>query len=127
MARRLEDWAHSLAEDHAQADAVKDLFFKRSLYSSTADFFAALLETFPDGAELEPGVLQLLVAELRGVWGAEKAVEEGELPEHIAFWKQLSERTGMVQIPPFDDPDVIAAARRVVTLRDGQIASDERR
>ena len=45
----------------------------------------------------------------------------------IDLMRSLNEEQGVTFLFSTHDPDVIAAARRVVTLRDGQIASDERR
>ena len=45
----------------------------------------------------------------------------------IALMRELNESEGVTFLFSTHDPEVIAAARRVITLRDGRIASDETR
>ena len=45
----------------------------------------------------------------------------------IAMMRRLNEEEGVTFLFSTHDPEVIAAARRVITLRDGRIANDERR
>jgi hypothetical protein len=90
IARR---WQHDGGARGHQRE-IDDLFYKRSLYDSTAAFLEALLALFPDGRPLADADLRRLVDELRGVWGAEKALEEGELEEHLSFWQELARRSG---------------------------------
>ena len=47
--------------------------------------------------------------------------------ELIRLMKQMNEQEGVTFLFSTHDPEIIEVARRVVTLRDGKIASDERR
>ncbi len=73
---------------------IRDHFFKRSLYDTTAEFLTALLAEFPSGHRLEDEDLHVLITELRGLWGPEKALEEGDLDEHVDFWHKLAAHSG---------------------------------
>jgi hypothetical protein len=72
---------------------ISEHFYKRSLYATPTAFLDALLELFPEGDELADGDLRVLVDELRGMWGPEKALEEGDLSEHVEFWSKLAIRS----------------------------------
>ena len=79
-------------EPSARAD-ITEFFYKRSLYPDTRSFLGGLIELFPNGQSLSEGDLHVLIEELRGLWGPEKALEEGDLDEHVDFWQELATRT----------------------------------
>ncbi len=72
---------------------ITEHFYKRSLYPDSSEFLQELLHLFPEGRALQDCDLRVLVNELRGLWGPEKALEEGDLGEHAEFWRRLAMRT----------------------------------
>lgn len=95
----MSNWLKRIAErlarglEHDGATHISDHFYKRSLYATSGEFLEALLALFPEGEKLGDSDLHLLVTELRGMWGPEKAQEEGDLNEHVDFWEKLAART----------------------------------
>lgn len=95
-------WFHHIAERIAglddapseHGDAISELFYRRSLYSSSEAFLGDLLSIFPEGEAIADTDLRVLLRELRGIWGAERALEQGELTEQREFWLALAGRTG---------------------------------
>lgn len=95
-------WFHHIAErigggEHAPAEhgkAISELFYRRSLFESSGDFLRDLLALFPEGEPLADADLRVLLHELRGIWGAEKALALGELTEQSEFWLGLAGHTG---------------------------------
>lgn len=95
-------WFHHIAEriaggEHAPAEhgvAISELFYRRSLYSEGGAFLADLLALFPAGEPLADSDLRVLLTELRGLWGAEQALVDGELNEQREFWLALAGHTG---------------------------------
>ncbi len=94
-------WFHHIAEriagatEHAaeHSEAISELFYRRSLYASGDAFLSDLLEVFPQGEPLADSDLRVLLRELRGVWGAEQAMVDGELAAQRDFWLGLAART----------------------------------
>ncbi len=99
-------WFHRIAERIAQATehvpkqhvpehtvAISELFYRRSVYASGDAFLSDLLELFPAGEPLTDSDLRVLLGELRGIWGAEQAMVDGELPAQRDFWLGLAART----------------------------------
>jgi hypothetical protein len=72
---------------------ITEHFYKRGLYPKSSEFLESLLQLFPEGEALRDSDLRVLVNELRGLWGPEKALEEGDLSLHVDFWCKLSDRT----------------------------------
>lgn len=95
MSSWLQRIANRLAKgpDAESGSHISEHFYKRSLYPSSADFLDALLDFFPQGQALLESDLHVLISELRGQWGPEKALEEGDLSEHVAFWQNLAARS----------------------------------
>jgi tetratricopeptide (TPR) repeat protein len=95
----VSNWLKRIADrlakgpEHDGATHISDHFYKRSLYATSGEFLEALLEIFPENEALVDSDLHVLVTELRGMWGPEKAQEEGDLSEHVDFWKKLAART----------------------------------
>ncbi|MCP4446380.1 MAG: hypothetical protein GY811_13705 [Myxococcales bacterium] len=95
-------WFHRIAErisggEHAPSEhgeAISELFYRRSIYSDSAAFLKDLLALFPDGEPLADSDLKVLISVLRGVWGAEQALVDGELSEQSEFWLGLASHTG---------------------------------
>lgn len=80
-------------EGSTSGTPISEHFYKRSLYPTSVAFLDALIELFPEGEPLQDRDLRVLVDELRGMWGPEKALEEGDLSEHIEFWRRLALRS----------------------------------
>ncbi len=95
-------WFHHIAErisggEHSPSkhgDAISELFYRRPLYADSAAFLKDLLALFPEGEPLDDAELRVLLQELRGIWGAEQALVEGELAEQREFWLGLAAHTG---------------------------------
>lgn len=77
----------------ARGPQISEHFYKRSLYATPGAFLDALIEFFPAGDPLQDADLRVLVDELRGMRGPEKALEEGDLSEHVEFWRKLAIRS----------------------------------
>lgn len=84
--------SESAASEHA--DAISELFYRRSLYKTSGEFLRDLLALFPEGEPLADADLRVLLKELRGIWGAEQALAFGELAEQTEFWLGLAAHTG---------------------------------
>ncbi len=97
--RSVSTWLQRIADRLAKGresdgdSQISEHFYKRSLYATTAEFLGALLALFPEGKTLSDDELHILVTELRGLWGPEKALEEGDLSEHVDFWHKLADHT----------------------------------
>lgn len=95
-------WFHRIAErisggEHVPSEhgeAISELFYRRPLYSDSGSFLSDLLALFPEGEPLADADLRELLRELRGVWGAEQALVDGDLTEQREFWLALAAHTG---------------------------------
>ena len=118
-------WFHHIAEKIAGGDhearrhaasehgkAISELFYRRSLYATSEGFLRDLLGLFPKGEPLADSDLRVLIAELRGIWGAERALVEGELAEQRDFWLGLADHTGSAYAHACYADTLLVAGRR---------------
>lgn len=92
LKRIAQRWHDEPAAATARQAEISQVFYKRSLQPSTEAFFTELLSLFSPGGALPEAELRLLIAELRGGWGAENALQEG-ISEHLRFWRELAHRS----------------------------------